>query len=690
MAPRFAAVGFVSQDPRNPFDLSNWGQKMNRFEMRIHSAANISTASRWLWKHLAICAALIAALLAFAPATWAQENATVTGTVSDSTGAVVPNATVNLTNPATGQTRSVTSNDVGAYRFANVGIGTYNLEVTATGFAKFEKTGIVVNVAQTVEANATLNVGAQAATVTVAAQALQVQTETSEVSTLISGQQVERLATNGRNIVQLAALGMGVSNTLAAFGGVTALTSSSGISFNGARSTHNVYLLDGGELNDRGCGGCYMVLPSQDAIAEFQTLQSNYQPDYGIGSGGTITMVIKSGTRQFHGSLYEFNRNTAYNANDYFNKQANRPRPKFQLNEPGGNIGGPLWIPHVYNENKTRTFFFVNEEWRRLIQGSAPSVSNTIMAKNFPTAGQDLQYTPYTSNPIIPKVPNLPNNAAYTQMETNLGLTPGAAFPFDAATGTYKIPKQMLDPNAVMEINAGTFPKPNSTSDDHSYIISIPAPTNVREDTVRIDHAINSKLQLMGHYVHDAVQPTFFPPLWTGSYATVGTAMNNPSYSSVIKLTQTYSPTLLNETAFNYSGNKIFLSVIDAPGASSKIPSGWTANSFFPVSQHATDDMPAISLSGKPFGANYSEGYFPWKNGYQGFNYRDDLSWIKGRHQFKFGFSWLHDYKNQQLQDNTQGTARFNSSNVNFSGDAYVDLLLGLADQFQQDRRAHV
>ncbi|HEV2324854.1 MAG TPA: carboxypeptidase-like regulatory domain-containing protein [Terracidiphilus sp.] len=657
---------------------------MNRFEMKIHSAANVFPASHWLWKHVAICAALIAALLAFTPALWAQENATVNGTVTDSTGAVIPNATVNLTNTATGQVRSVTSNSVGAYRFPNVGIGTYNLEVTATGFAKFEKTGIVVNVAQTVEANAELNVGTQAQTVTVAAQSLQVQTETSEVSTLISGQQVARLSTNGRNIVQLAALGMGVANTLASFGGVNALTSANGLSFNGTRTTHNVYLLDGGELNDRGCGGCYMVLPSQDAIAEFKTLDSNYSPDYGIGSGGTITMVIKSGSRAFHGEIYEFNRNTAYNANDYFNKQAGRARPVFQLNEPGGNLGGPLYVPHVYNENKTRTFFFVNEEWRRLIQGSAPSVQNTVTANNFPTAGQALNYTPYvgSSNPPIPKVPNLPNNTAYTNLETSLGLTPGAAFPKNAA-GQYVIPAQMIDQNAVMEVNAGTFPKPN-LANGYQFTASPKQPTNVREDTVRIDHAINSKMQLMGHFVHDAVAPTFFPPLWQGSYPTVGTTMTNPSYTAVIKLTQTYSPNLLNETSVDYSGNKITLTPIPGPGASIAIPSGWTASSFFPVSQNAGKDMPAITFSGAPFGATWSESYFPWRNGYEGFEYRDDLSWIKGRHQFKFGFSWLHDYKNQQLQANTQGTANFSSSNVNFSGDAYIDFMLGLANTFTQ------
>ncbi len=626
--------------------------------------------------------ALVMMIVVLTPRVWGQDNATITGNVADSSGAMVANATIDLTNNATSQVRETTSNTVGAYRVANVGIGTYTLTAVASGFEKFTRTGIVVNVAQTLEEKITLSVGSQAQTVTVQADALQVQTETSEVSTLISGQQVERLATNGRNIVQLAALGMGVANNLSSFGGINALTSANGISFNGTRTTHNVYLLDGTELNDRGCGGCYMVLPAQDSIAEFQTLQSNYQPDYGIGSGGTITMVIKSGTRQYHGEVYEYNRNTAYNANDYFNKQAGRTRPEFMLNEPGGNIGGPLYIPHVYNDSKTRTFFFWNEEWRRLIQGTAPSLYSTVMANDFPTAGQDLSYTPYVANAVIPVVPNLPSNATYTALETGLGLTPGKPFPLNA-NGTYRIPKQMMDPNTVAEVNSGAFPKPN-LANGYQYTASPAQPNYVREDTVRIDHAINSKFQLMGHYVHDAVQPTFFPPLWQGSYPTVGTTMTNPSYTVAIKLTQTYSPNLLNETAVLYSGNKITLTPIPGAGVNIKLPSGWSASSYFPVADNAGGVMPAITFSGKPFGATWSEAYFPWKNGYEGFEYRDDLSWTKGRHQFKFGAGVLHDYKNQQLQANTQGTANFSSSNTNFSGDAYIDFMLGLANSFTQ------
>jgi hypothetical protein len=219
--------------------------------------------------------AIIALALVFVPVARSQDNATITGFVNDPSAAVVPNASITLTNNATGQSRETVSNASGSYRFANVGIGNYTLTVVAQGFQKYTKTGIVVNVAQTVEQDAVLAIGSQQQTVTVAADALQVQTETSEVSTLINSTQVEQLATNGRNITSLAALGLGVSNNLPSFGGVNALTSSNGISFNGTRTTHNVYMIDGGEQNDRGCGGCFMNLPSQDSIAQFQTLDSN-------------------------------------------------------------------------------------------------------------------------------------------------------------------------------------------------------------------------------------------------------------------------------------------------------------------------------------------------------------------------------------------------------------------------------
>ena len=607
----------------------------------------------------------------------AQENATITGTVTDSTGAVVPNVALTLTNQATSQVRQGTSNTSGIYVFANVGVGHFTLNATATGFQKFTRTDIVVNVDQTLKEDIGLTVGSEGQTVTVQANALQLQAETNELSTLITGAQVTQLATNGRNVTALAALGMGVSNNLSGeFGGVNALTSANGISFNGTRTTHNIYLLDGGELNDRGCGGCFSSLPSIDALSEFQTLDSNYGPDYGIGSGGTILMVIKSGTHDFHGSVWEFNRNEDYDANNYFTNLAGQPRPEFRLNEPGGNIGGPLFIPHIYNTDRKRTFFFVNEEWRRLIQGSSPSVVNTIRRLEFPDSRAVARvYHLWWRRNSARSRHQRPFQSGSGRLYEQDGLTAGQPFPGNV------IPANLMDPNAVLEVNAGTFPHPNLGTDQ--YISSIPQPTNVREDVVRIDHTINSKLQLMGHFLHDGVATSFFPPLWQGAtYPTVGTTMSNPSYSSVIKLTQTLSPTLLNETAFLYSGNKITLTPVAGPGGSFVQPSGWTATSFFSPSLNEGLRLPQIDLNGSPLNTQWSSSYFPWKNGYEGFEWRDDLSWTKGLHQFKFGFSWLHDYKNQQLQANTQGTASFNSSA--FSGDSYVNFLLGEASSFQQ------
>lgn len=615
----------------------------------------------------------IALLLALMPAALAQENATITGTVMDPSGAAVPNATIKITNMATGQIRQVTSNSSGLYVFANVGVGTYTLSASASGFQEYKKTGMVVNVAQTLEADVPLVIGSSEQSVTVEANALQVQSQTSEVSSLISGQQVTQLATNGRNVTQLAALGMGKSSNMPSFGGVNALTSANGISFNGTRSTHNIYLLDGGELNDRGCGGCFSSLPSIDALSEFQTLDSNYGPDYGIGSGGTIAMVIKSGTKQYHGSVWEFNRNEAYAANNYFLNRAGKAKPEFRLNIPGFNFGG-----HLGN----KTFFFVNEEWRRLIQGSTPTVQNAIMGSNFPTAGQPLTYNWQgqgdSAAPIVPVTSDPAKLSAYAAD----GLSSGGAFQNGATPGTVVIPANLIDQNSVLFLNQGTFPAANFGS--KQYIASPSQPTNVREDVVRIDQTINSKFQLMGHYLHDAMSQTYYPPLWGpgGNYPTVGSAMLNPSWSSTIKLTQTYSSSLLNETTFLFSGNIIHLSPVAGPGLTSFTqPSGWSATSFFPLADNREARLPQVNLGG-PLNTVWSTTYFPWKNSYFGYEPRDDVSWTHGRHQFKFGFSWLHDVKNQELQANTNGTAAFGNST--FSKDSYVNFLLGDADSWTQ------
>src|ERR1039458_4919943 len=355
---------------------------------------------------------LLPLLIAFAcTAVFAQENAELTGTITDPAGAVVSNASVTLTNVATSEVRTGASNGAGIYDFSGLNHGTYTLRVEAKGFNRYEKTSIVMNVAATVQENAVLKIGSSSQTVTVEADALHLQTETNEISNLITGQQITELATNGRSLTSLATLGTGVSGTLPEFNGTSAQGSSSTISFNGMRTGHNDFLIDGGEIYDRGSGGKLGVMPSMDAVAEFQTLSSNYAPDYGISSGGTTTIVLKSGTNSYHGGLWEFNRNDAFDALNWFTKQAaaqsgTKPIiPELRLNIYGGDFGGQAFIPGIYPKVKSHTYFFVTEEWRRMIQGSPANLTNAPLASEIPTTANETSGFAYVPPVGLPESP---------------------------------------------------------------------------------------------------------------------------------------------------------------------------------------------------------------------------------------------------------------------------------------------
>jgi hypothetical protein len=616
----------------------------------------------------------------------AQENAELTGSVTDPSGAVVANAKVNLTNSATGEARSGTTNGAGLYDFPALHIGSYNLKVVASGFETYEKTGITMNVAATVRENVILKVGASTTTVMVQANAVHLETETSEVSNLISGQQLTDTGINGRNMFSLAAIGAGVSANIPSFNGVSAQASNEDISFEGTRPGHNNWLIDGGEVYDRGSGGKPDVMPSPDVLAEFQTLDSNYQPDYGIASGGTITMALKSGTKSLHGGAWEFDRNDDFDAHNYFSNLSHTPTPELRLNIFGGDVGGPVVIPGLYPRSRSRTFFFYSEEWRRYIAGATPTANNTMPASDIPTSSTaPFTYTlptGFTESPATgacndgqtaPCVPNLPNNTALTTTEGKDGLTPGNSFPGGV------IPANMLDPNAVLFMSTGAIPASNSTSASGSpqYVASPTQPTYVREDVVRMDHDITDKLHLMGHFIHDEMSQTIYPDMWSNeTYPTTGDVFGNPTWGTVIKLTQTISPTLLNETSLNVNGNSISIT----PAGIYAQPSGWTQAGYFPAANNLLSRMPSVDL-GAPMGTNWTINYWPWKNAFLDYQPRDDVSWTKGKHDLKFGFAWMRSDKNQQQQADTQGDYTFGTD---FSGDAYINFLLGLADNFKQ------
>ena len=315
---------------------------------------------RYLW--------VLCLLLAGLPFLAAAQEATIVGTVTDPAGSVVPNVTITITNTGTGYVRTFPTNDVGQYVAPGLPIGTYDLKAEASGFKIEESKGVVLNVNDRTRVDFQMKVGTKSETVSVEANAITVQADSSEQSSLISGTQISQLATNGRSIYTYVTLTTGASNLMPDFQVATPAGGNSNISFNGNRVGHNLYLLDGGENSDRGGAGGSSVMPSVDAIAETQTLTSNYSADYGLSSGGTISSAIKSGTKSFHASAWEFFRNDALDARNFFNV-APQPVAELRYNVFGFNVGGPVTFGKLYNPNRTKTFFFYNMEWRRLIQG---------------------------------------------------------------------------------------------------------------------------------------------------------------------------------------------------------------------------------------------------------------------------------------------------------------------------------
>jgi hypothetical protein len=553
---------------------------------------------------------------------------------------------------------------------------------------------VVVDTSRTFRVDVKLTIGSETQTVTVEADALAVQGDSNVVSTLINEQQITELATNGRNVVALAALGLGVSGNLPDSNAPTSVGSSFAISFNGLNQAHNIWLIDGGEAYDRGSGGKMSMMPSQDALGEFQVLASNYPPDYGISSGGTISMSIKSGTQKFHGEAWEFARNDDFDAYPYFSKVNTpaTPNPELRYNVFGANVGGPVFIPHLYNESRKRTFFFYNEEWRREINGNSPSPINSIPAADLVTSAANFNYVvPAFNNSDQVKEPvgqqifvPTTEDPVFNAKLKAAGLTPGTPFPNNA------IPGSLLDPNALLFNSTKNIPAATNSATDQLTPAAGKIPTYVREDLFRIDHNINDKWSLFGHFIHDAVAQNYATVLWNSdNYPTVGSNFGNPSYDSTIKLTGSLTPNVLLEVAFNYDGNKIAILPVAEGGASFVQPSGWTAGNYF-QNQNALNRLPNITL--QTFGTTWGPGNDPWTNGAEDYNEVVNLSVTRGKHALKFGGGYNRYTKNQINGSNTEGSYTFddgwngptaaknpNSPSSSLTGDSYLDFLFGLA-----------
>lgn len=642
-------------------------------------------------KRLLLCSTAL--LLFGAVGLQAQENGTIVGTVTDPSGAVVPDVTITVTNQATSVARTTTTNADGNYALPGLPVSTYTVRAEKTGFTTATRTDLALNVGADVRVDISLAVGAVTQEVNVTASAVHLQTENAQVSTAVTSKHIEAIDTNGRNFIQLANLVPGAvgPSLVGSFNTPVGVTANAGINFNGERQSHNVFSVDGQENYDRGCGGCIEVVPDQDAIQEFKVLSSNASQDLGFGSAAHIQLEIKSGGQAFHGEVFEFNRNRALETQPFFTNLAGQLRPYENYNNFGFNLGGPIGRPGKENH----TFFFTTIDWRKLLQAT------TFNAAGIPanwTTGDFSTSPAGIKNPVI-----LDHSAAGTPCtftDPVKGPLAETCYPIISSGGKNNVIPAVpnagstyaLDANALLLGKSGfIFLPPNNGS---QAIGGVTAPVNVNEQIVRVDHQFSDKTSIMFHYIRNGIVQVVPRGLWQSSaFPVVATDFLNEPESVLMKLTHSISPTLLSESVIGF--NRQPLTLLDL-GTFAK-QAGNTIKELFP--ENPQNRIPNIGISGTPQGTNFTAASWPWTNVLNTWTWRETLTKISGAHTLNFGFEDLHYLKQQLLFGQTQGSYGFDGGATNgfyvdpvsgavknTTGNSFASFMLGNAQNYSEEQ----
>ena len=538
----------------------------------------------------------------------------ISGTVTDPQGAVVSGAKMTLVGAASFK-REAESAANGSFSFRDLAPGTYTLTVTAANFA--QKVFSDINLTAGLELPLDIPLELPSATENVnveSTNAGRVETESATVSGTIAQKEVQTLQLNGRNFSQLIALAPGVSNQTGQDEGKVGVVGSVKYSVNGGRVEYNSFEVDGSDVLYTGLNrsaSTLVVYPSIDSIQEVKVLTSNYGAQYGRTASGTVQVTTRSGTNQFHGNLYDFTRNEAFNARNYFDLTSKAPL--YRRQDFGGTIGGPATIPGVYNRKKDKTFFFFSEEFRlektpvdynQAVPGlkerglimTAQGIRQNLGVRA-PVGGGSTQVAqvfdftdvcpPFGSSTFDrQQFPDCPSFG-------NLGSThtEEPAFFLEGAPTVGLVGPLGVDKNALLILNANLIPLPNSPigcnfalpittvlgPDDPNrcYVTSVSPSTYWREELFRIDHNMTQKIKLSFRYIHDDWDTTVLAPQWNflsitnpaaATFPTIQNRFVGPGISLVASLTHTISPTVINSVVLSYVNSTITLADRNGPG----------------------------------------------------------------------------------------------------------------------------
>ncbi|HEY1649118.1 MAG TPA: carboxypeptidase regulatory-like domain-containing protein [Terracidiphilus sp.] len=596
-----------------------------------------------------VVALLVAIGLTFAGAYAAAQSSvsgSISGTVTDSSGAVIRDATVTLTNTDRGEDiRSVKTGSSGYFTAESLPLGTYRVTVADSGFKTEIVTGIVLHASDALTVNRTLVPGGTNEVVTVNAGEAQVNFEDPTSAGLINSEQMNEMPLVTRNYEALMILQPGV-----VFGGATNdLTrgpaglsgSSSTVNFsvNGGRSTSNNWTIDGADNVDRGANLTLYTYPSPDAIAEFKVLRGQYSAQFGRNASGQIDVVTKSGTNAVHGSAYEYLRNNYFDANGYLNDYLGAKIQPYIYNVFGFSLGGPAYIPKIYN-GKNKTFFFVSEEWQReintLAQAAATVPQQSERNGDFSQSGQLINGI-WTTAPVTVCTAYTTNPA--TQVNTC------------TATGT-QVTNISPTAQAYLKDVYSKVPVPDTAydiahkMDPHTILTNFKDTFNNLDSTVRIDQQFGQKLSVFYRYLHD----TFPEVLPQGQFTTVyitganTTTVVNPGTQHLAHGTYIVSPTMLLNVGYAFSNGNIvgtpsgFLASPGSPDIKSPLPYPDTVGL-----------IPTVAVSGMTT-LNGSVAYTDHGTNHQVFG---DITKTLHNHTLIAGFSYNHY---QKLENNTTGT----------------------------------
>ncbi len=554
---------------------------------------------------------LVCLILSGAQLVKAQQTGTISGTVSDPTGAVLPKAQVTITNENTGLKRTVTADDTGFFTAPDLPVGTYSISATASGFKTGSHTGIDLHVTDQKVVPITLQIGTTTETIEVTGGAEQVQLRSSEVASLVGAQQMVELPLNGRSFVQLTLLVPGASRGDNTSTRNTGLLAGVDISMSGNAANANAWLVDGTDNVDHGSGRTILVYPSVDAIEEFKVERNSYGAENQSTGGAQINLVTKSGGNAFHGSAYEFFRNDKLDATNFFLNSANQKKAKLRYNDWGYTVGGPI--------KKDKAFFFWSEEWRREIRGvtrqfTVPTAQERVGNFSGPLSGNlNAPTDPYTGKPF-----------------------PGNQIPACASGQT----TDCLSPAGLATLKLYSLPTVNRSVNNWVQSIATSIPT--RQEQIRTDFNFTQNTNLMVRYTQDwwanpAPNIAGQGGLWgdTG-FPTVDSSWKQPGKNLGARVTHTFGPSMVNEAQFSYSNNRIIIT----RGLGQDIDKA-IVNSMPTVFPAASDRTHAIWWGAAPTGTNLWN-IAPWNNSMDLYSIKDDLTMTRSRHTIKTGifYSW--------------------------------------------------